>query len=252
MPAAPDASRLLLLPGLMCDAAVWSAQVDALSPGLASCTVADYGDADRIGEMAVRALAQAPQGPLSIAGHSMGGRVALEIWRQAPGRVARLALLDTGFRPLAAGEAGERERAGRQQLLDLARREGVRAMARQWVQGMVHPSRLGTALEEQILAMFERRTPERFAAQIRALLDRPDAGAVLPTVRCPTLVLCGREDAWAPVAQHEALQQGIDGAVLAVIDECGHMSPMEQPRAVSAALRTWLQRGADGSETAHR
>lgn len=248
MPSGADAApaRLLLLPGLMCDAAIWASQVATLGPCVASCTVADYGDADRIDDMARRALAQAPDGPLSVAGHSMGGRVALEIARLAPDRLARLALLDTGFRPLAAGEAGERERAGRQQLLDLARREGVRAMAERWVQGMVHPARLGSELVSRIVEMFGRRSADDFERQIQALLARPDAGPVLPTLRCPTLVLCGREDSWAPVAQHQALQQGIPGSVLAVIDDCGHMSPMEQPLAVSDALASWLN-GVSGA-----
>jgi len=187
-------------------------------------------------------LAEAPTERFSVAGHSMGGRVALELMRLAPLRVERLALLDTGTHPLPAGEAGARERAGRMALLELARTQGMRAMGRQWARGMVHPSRLDTPLFESILDMIERSNPDQFAAQINALLTRPDAASLLPTIQCPTLVLCGREDAWSPPAQHEAMQAAIPNASLNIIEHCGHMCTMEQPQALNDALAAWMRR----------
>ena len=191
--------------------------------------------------MAERVLAEAPP-TFALAGHSMGGRVAMEIVRRAPMRVERLALLDTGWRPLAAGTAGEDERAGRYALLAVARSDGLRAMGRAWVRRMVHPQRLEDAtLIDAILDMIERQTCDRFEAQIEALLARPDAGPLLRSIDCPTLVLCGREDRWSPAAQHEEIAAMIPAATLEIIDDCGHMAPMEAPDQVAAALLRWLR-----------
>jgi pimeloyl-ACP methyl ester carboxylesterase len=171
----------------------------------------------------------------------MGGRVALEVLRQAPERVERLALLDTGFQGLAEGEAGEKERAGRYQLLELAHSQGMRAMGQQWARGMVHPEHLDTPVFEAILQMLCRSTPEMFESQIQALLTRPDATSLLPKIHCPTLLLCGRDDLWSPLARHEVMQRAIPGSTLKVIEISGHMTTLEQPQAVSSALAPWLQ-----------
>lgn len=231
---------LLLVPGLLCDDAAWAAQVADLAD-IAAVRVANNGDSDSLGALAETIIAHAPP-RFAVAGHSMGGRIALEVARRVPERLIGLALLDTGYEPLAQGPAGEREEAGRYALLAKARSEGMRAMARTWVQGMVYVPRLNeAALIEPILDMFQRRSPDLFAMQIKALLDRPDAGPVLPTLMCPTLVLCGREDAWAPPARHAAMAKMIRHSTLEIIPDCGHMSLMERPQAVSAALRGWLQ-----------
>jgi pimeloyl-ACP methyl ester carboxylesterase len=232
-------SVLMLLPGLMCDAAVWAPQAASLQTK-AQCVVPAYGLRDSLTAMAQQVLTEAPADRFSLAGHSMGGRVALEVLRLAPQRVARIALLDTGTQPLAAGEPGGKERAGRMALLASAHTQGMRAMGRQWARGMVHPSQLDTPLFESILDMLERSSPEQFAAQINALLKRPDATALLPTLTCPTLVLCGREDTWSTPAQHEAMRDAIPNASLSIIEHCGHMCTLEQPQAVSEALAAWL------------
>ena len=135
-------SEIMLLPGLMCDEAVWRDQVEALAP--INCRIPDYGRADSLAAMADIVLADAPA-RFVLAGHSMGGRVALEVCRKAPERVSHLILLDTGFRAKAEGEAGDKEETGRFALLEKARKDGMRAMGQQWVQGMVHPDRLADA-----------------------------------------------------------------------------------------------------------
>ncbi|RYF75386.1 MAG: alpha/beta hydrolase, partial [Comamonadaceae bacterium] len=208
----------------------------------ARCVVADYGSAHTIEAMARIALDQAGSDSFAVAGHSMGGRVALEIARIAPERLQRIALMDTGLDPIAAGAAGEREIQGRMALLDTARRDGMRAMGEVWARGMVHPDRLDTPLFAEILAMIERKTPDIFAAQLQALIHRPDARDVLTGLRLPTLVLCGRQDAWSPLQRHEDMHAQLPGSTLAVIEDSGHMSTMEQPDAVTQALRLWLAR----------
>jgi pimeloyl-ACP methyl ester carboxylesterase len=233
-------TSLILVPGLLCDEIVWEHQAEALAP-LADVHIATNGARDSLVAMAEAIIAQAAP-RFAIAGHSMGGRVALEVIRRVPERVIALALLDTGHQPLATGEAGEREVAGRLALVEKSRRQGMRAMGWEWMQGMVYPSRLSDAvLVNAILDMIDRKTPELYAAQTRALIDRPDTTALLPRIRCPTLVLCGREDVWSPPRRHEEISSLIPGSSLTVVAYCGHMSTMERPAAVSEALRIWLE-----------
>lgn len=230
---------LILIPGLLCDAAVWAPQAEALAD-LAQIMVSDPGQVDSLGGMAEAILAIAPP-RFALAGHSMGGRVALEVVRRAPERVAALALLDTGASPIAPGAAGEKETAGRWRLAAIAREHGMRAMAEDWLKIMLYPPHAADrALVETIHAMFERRTPETYEAQIRALLARPDARPLLPQISCPTLVLCGREDLWAAPPQHQEMAASIPRSRLVVVPGCGHMSTLEQPAAVVAAMRAWL------------
>ncbi|HVW70716.1 MAG TPA: alpha/beta hydrolase [Steroidobacteraceae bacterium] len=238
-------TTLVLVPGLLCDEAVWAHQSAALS-SLADVHIATNGARDSLAAMAEAIIAQAPP-RFALAGHSMGGRVALEVIRRVPERVSALALLDTGYQPLAPGEAGESEVTGRLALVEKSRRQGMRAMGWEWMQGMVYPSRLSDAvLVNAILDMIERKTPDLYAAQTKALIGRPDATPLLAKIRCPTLVLCGREDAWSPPRRHEQMRDLIPGSALTVVEYCGHMSTMEQPAAVSEALRAWLEPVAGG------
>lgn len=230
---------LVLIPGLLCDGTVWPSQRAALED-IADIRIADHGLQDSLEGMA-RAILEGAPARFAIAGHSMGGRVAFEVYRLAPERISGVALMDTGSHPLPPGEAGEREVAGRLALLETARRDGMRAMAREWVQGMVHPRRLGDApLIEAILTMFEAKSPQIYEAQTRALINRPDATPVMPTIRCPTLVLCGHEDSWSPVQRHLEMAAAIPGSTFVDVPDCGHMCTMERPDAVSAAMRTWF------------
>jgi pimeloyl-ACP methyl ester carboxylesterase len=231
---------LLLLPGLLCDITVWRDQISGLG-SRAECHVPDYGSLGSLTAMAQQVLVSAPAGSFALAGHSMGGRVALEVVRLAPDRVERIALLDTGYQPLPAGAAGEQEKTGRMALLEQARVAGMRVMGQVWARGMVHAARLGTPVFKDILDMIERRTPAIFEAQIGALLNRPDATSVLKKLAVPTLVACGREDQWSPLARHQQMAALIPGARLAVIEDSGHMTTMEQPEAVTHLLSRWLE-----------
>ncbi len=220
---------------MLCDSWIWSHQSAELGKlrEFAEIVIPDFRFVRSIPAMAQIVLDRAPE-HFSVAGHSMGGRVALEVIRMAGARVERLALLDTGIHPPKAGEE-----AGRNALVDLARREGMDALAGPWLQPMLHPDHLD--LIAPLMTMVKRSTPDTFENQQRALLDRPDARTVLPSIHCPTLVLCGRQDAWSPVSRHEEIAALIPGSKLVVIEECGHMSPVEQPEAVTNALREWAR-----------
>jgi pimeloyl-ACP methyl ester carboxylesterase len=226
--------QVILCPGLLCDASIWAAQVEALRP-FADVAVADFSRLDSLEDMARSALALR-KGKLVVIGHSMGARAAFEMVRLAPERIERLALLDTGTHPRREGEE-----ATRQVLVDLAYREGMATLAEKWLPPMVDEARSGDpALLEPLRAMVMRATPEQHERQIRALLGRPDARPLLSTISCPTLVMVGRQDRWSPLAQHEEIAALIPGAELVVIENSGHMSPVEQPEAVSQALLRWL------------
>jgi pimeloyl-ACP methyl ester carboxylesterase len=225
---------LFLLPGLLCDGTVWAAQVERLAR-THDVRVADFRAFDHITAMAESVLAGAPPA-FSVAGHSMGARVALEIVRMAPGRVERLALLDTGTHARRPGEAEKR-----QILVDLAQASGMSALADEWLPPMVHHRQPADgAIMTALRTMVERMTPEIFERQVRALLHRPDAEAGLAAIRCPVLVGVGAEDAWSPPSQHEAMAVHIPQATLTVFPDSGHMAPIEAPDAVTAALARWL------------
>ena len=237
--AAITPPTLMLLPGLLCDEAVWAQQCEALRD--VQCVIPAWGALASITAMAQRVLAEAPAECFALAGHSMGGRVALEVMRLAPERVERLALLDTGIDPIAPGPAGAAERDRRMALLALARQRGMRETGRQWARGMVHPARVETPLFGEILDMVGRKSPAIFEAQIQALLTRPDAATVLDGVRCPTLIMCGRQDTWSPLARHEVMHTRLPGSRLVVVEEAGHMTTMEQPEAVTQAMAEWME-----------
>ena len=235
------APTLILVPGLMCNETSWDPILPALS-AQATCQVVSHGEADSLTQMAQQILDNAPA-QFDLAGHSMGGRVALEVVRMAPERVRRLALLGTGYRAKEADAAGQKEVQGRQALLDVAQSQGVRAMAQVWVQNMVAPSRLAdAAFIEAIVQMFERKSVAIFQRQIKALLTRPDATEVLRQVRVPTLVMAGEFDAWASPQQHQAIADLIPATpAMHMVVGSGHMMMMEKPDAVAALFLDWLR-----------
>jgi pimeloyl-ACP methyl ester carboxylesterase len=232
----PIPAPLLLLPGLLCDERIWAPQLSALADHR-SIAVPGYPGARTLRAMAEQSLALAPP-VFSLAGHSMGARVALEILAIAPERVERLALLDTGVHPPTPAEADKRRA-----LIELARRDGIDAMIDLWLPPMVRPDRRADdAFMAPLRAMAAAGGVERYEDQVAALLGRPDPRPLLPKIDCPVLVGAGREDEWSPLEQNRAIASAIPGADFVIFDHCGHMATVEAPDAVSAALRRWLER----------
>ena len=225
---------LLLLSGLLSDETVW-ADVAARLSAAAQVRIITFPQYASLAAMAQHALRGAPR-RFAVAGHSMGGRVALELWRLAPARIAGLALLNTGASPCGAAEPESRGR-----LVRLARERGMAALAADWLPPMLAaPPARRPQVVARLVAMIERQTAESFAAQQQALLERPDAEMLLPTIRVPTVLLSASEDAWSPPSQHETMRRAIAHSTLIVVADAGHMAPIEQPDAVAEALREWL------------
>lgn len=232
---------LAFLCGLLSDARVWEPVAERLPKGLPARIFAFPGH-DSLATMAAAVLRET-EGPLVLIGHSMGGRVALEAVRQAPARIAGLVLANTGVHPPAPGE-----REGRQRLIDIARSQGMAALAEAWLPPMMGaaPDRI-EALMPSLREMVAGYTLQAYLGQIEALLGRADAGPVLAGYAGPVLLTSADHDRWSPPVQHEAMHDLAPHATLSIVSGAGHMMPMEAPEAVAAAIADWL-RGAGLAE----
>jgi len=224
---------LYFLPGLLEDADGFEKQIEHFR-AQRTCAVADLTRSETMPGLAKDALAAAPEGRFVLIGHSMGGYVALEVMRQAPERVERLALLNTHARPDSAESTENRRR-----LMALAEKD-FPAVIEALLPKLVRPEHLGHR-SGKITEMALGVGKEAFLRQERAIIGRIDSRPHLGAIRCPTLVVAGREDQIMPVEWLEELARGIPGARLEVIEECGHMASMEQPGKVTDVLAGWLQ-----------
>jgi pimeloyl-ACP methyl ester carboxylesterase len=226
---------IVLVPGLFATPAFYEAQLPELWR-FGPVTVADHTRDDSMAGIARRILAAAPP-RFALCGHSMGGYVAFEILRQAPQRVARLALLDTAARA-DAPEQSERRRSQ----IAIAAARGMKAIAELQYPALVHPSRhADTALRLRVERMAQDTGAEAFVRQQTAIMDRPDSRPTLAAARGPALVLVGEQDGVTPPDRAQEMADGIAGARLVRLPDCGHMCAMEQPEAVTRALVAWLE-----------
>jgi pimeloyl-ACP methyl ester carboxylesterase len=226
---------LVLLPGLICDAALWTHQSKALE-GLFEIVIPGVSSDDDIARMATTILSRLPE-RFSLAGLSMGGYLALEMLRQVTGRIERLALLNTSARADTAIQS--RRRRG---LVALSGRGEFKGVTPRLLPRLIHASRLEEpVLVETISSMAKRIGQSGFVNQQSAILGRRDSLDLLTSIRCPTLVLCGREDQMTPLALSEEIASLVPGAVLVVIDNCGHLSALERSQETTHALRAWSQ-----------
>jgi len=226
---------LVLVPGLLCDAQLWRAQVEHLAD-VAETWVADHTRSDTMAGVARDVLADAPFKEFALAGLSMGGYISLEIMRQAPRRVKRLALLDTAARADTPEQTKRRH-----DFIELAQRGKFLGITDTLMPLLVHPSRLADKpLTDAIRLMAKNVGKDGFIRQQQAIMSRTDSRPLLATINCPALVLCGRQDQLTPLDRHEEMAAGIEGARLEIIEDCGHVSTMEKPGEVNRALRQWL------------
>ena len=230
-----DSLPIVLIPGLNCSARLYGEQIPILWR-YGPVMVADHRRDASIAAIASRILAAAPPS-FALVGLSMGGYIAFEIMRQAPERVAKLALLDTGARPETA-EQTER----RQVPMTTARAGNLRDVADESFVFFVHPDRHGdVALRDVVRAMAEETGVEAFLRQEQAIMARADSRPGLSAIRCPTLVLVGEQDRGTPPELAQEIAGAIASARLVVVPACGHLSTLERPQAVTKALIEWMQ-----------
>jgi pimeloyl-ACP methyl ester carboxylesterase len=227
--------QLILIPGRLNDDGLWRHQVDALKD-VCRPVVADVTRGRSFAELAASVLTMA-EDQFALAGFSFGGIVAMDMVRQAPERIRRLALLDTTMMPDT-----EESLAARRKTADMAERATrFHGFSDQLAGAYLAPqNRENMELVAEIRAMTERLGADVFARQTR--LPRPDNREVLAALACPVLVACGQEDVLTTPESHREMASLIPGANLVMIPDAGHMTPLEQPEAVTTALRNWLSR----------
>lgn len=228
-------SALVMLPGLLLDRRLFAPQIAALGQAV-EVSAPELWHFDQIGAAAAAVLEQAPA-TFALAGLSLGGYVAFEIMRQAPQRVTRLALLNT-----RAGPDDDQTRAGRERQMSEAAGGEFEKVIEELHPHWLLPERVADhGLREQLREMARAVGPDGFAREQKIIMSRPDSRAGLPAIRCPTLVLCGRQDQVTPPERHDEVAALIPDATLVVVPHCGHLSPIEQPDAVTAQLKAWLR-----------
>jgi pimeloyl-ACP methyl ester carboxylesterase len=221
---------LVLVPGMLGDATLWDDVAPRLDVPLRFARI-DLDDS--VAEMAASVLAGAPA-RFALAGHSLGGIVALEVLRRAPRRVTRAALLNASARPASEQQLGAWA-ALRARALD----GDFAALAHDFALSNLPTAHHGLA--GRVAAMARRVGPRALLRQLAAQATRPDSRPSLSAIRAPTLVLSGSADAVCPPALQHELADGVPGAQRVPIDGAGHMAPLEDPPAVAAALAEWLQ-----------
>lgn len=225
---------LLFLPGLLCDAALWAHQTKHLDD-ISDPRVMDLSHHDSIALMARSILETAPP-RFALAGLSMGGYVAQEIMRQDPSRVIKLALINTSARADTT-ENLERRRG----LIALAKTGKFKGVTPKLLPYLIHESRLQDPdVADVILKMAERMGREAFSRQQTAIMGRIDGRESLKAINIPTLVISGRQDKTTPPEVATEIASLIPNAHLSIIEDCGHLSPLERPQAVTALLAQWL------------
>ena len=225
---------LVLLPGLLNTGRVFEHQIEALSD-IADCVVPELWHHETIGAMADATLAAAPP-TFALVGFSMGGYVAFEILRRAAERVERLALMDTQATPDSA-ESTKRRRA----LLDQTKIGRFHGVQRTLLPQLVHRRHINDdAITQPIFDMAQEIGADGFVREQRAIIDRADSRHMLVEIDIPTVVIVGRQDQVTPLPRSEEMAADIANSRLVVLEECGHMSPLEKPAEVTAALRRWL------------
>lgn len=225
---------LVLIPGLMCTGDLYAGQVERFLRGR-QVMIADHRAHASMAGIARDILVRAPP-VFALAGLSMGGYIAFEVLRQARERVARLALLDSNARADRPAQIRLRQIG-----IGMAQAIGVRAAQAYMLPQLVHRDRLqDRRLKARILKMADGTGLAAFERQQLAIMGRPDNRPFLHEIKCPTLIIVGEQDRLTPIKVAQEMADGIPGAQLKVIAHCGHLSSMERPDAVNAALADWL------------
>lgn len=238
------ATPIVFLPGLLCNRTVFGPQTESLSPNYPTL-VTELTHHDSVAALARQVLAEAPD-RFTLVALSMGGYVAFEVLRQDADRVETLVLFDTSAR--ADDDATRRRRRG---LIALSRQGRFKGVTQRLLPLLVHPDRLGDVeLTDTIMKMAAEIGRDAYLRQQTAILNRPDSRPLLPSITCPTLVVCGREDALTPLERSREIAEAVPGGTLEIIEKAGHLPTLERPHAVNRILMRWLDAPGEGRKRA--
>lgn len=228
---------LIMIPGTLCNGILFNAQLADLQD-LADCRIGNHSSSDDLKEVAANIIAEI-KGDFSIMGLSYGGIIAFEILRQAPQRVKKLILLNTNHK-----KPSETTRSAQQRFLGMSVLGEFRAITTDFLKdAMLHPKHAAQPKMRQVILKMALDTgKENFFRQIKAQLGRPDSTQDLPQIKCPTLIMTGRQDKVCTPILHQEMAELIPNATLEIIEECGHLSTMEQPEKINNIIRNWWTR----------
>jgi len=227
---------LVLIPGTLCDVSLFDHQLANLSD-LVHCQAVDCGRCDDLSDMAALILSEIV-GNFSLLGFSYGGIVAFEMLRQAPQRITKLILLNTNHKALSEATV-----ASQKKYLTMVEAGDFRKITTDFTkESMLHPTHAKRLeIREKVLRMALSVGEAGFVRQVKAQLNRPDSTGDLPKINCPTSIITGREDRICPPSLHQEMAELIPNAQLAIIEECGHLSTLEQPEIVNETIRKWWE-----------
>ncbi len=228
-------NKIFFLSGLLCDSTVWQKQIEYFTPDY-NVETFEFSHFSNIQDMAKKVISDLNE-PTIIVGHSMGARVALEVFRLAPQLVSKIALIDFGIHSIKPGEAEKRF-----ELIKAVRVYGMQYLIPHWLEPMVYSPNISqmdifSPMEKMVLG----QSIESFEAQINALLTRPDVVDVFKSIHIPLYLGVGRQDQWSTLVQHEAMLELNPNAQLNIYENCGHMSPLEATEQINISLEKWIK-----------
>ena len=225
---------LLMIPGTLCDASLFKYQITGLQ-AIANCKVVSNSSSDDLQEVAAHILSET-LGNFSVMGLSYGGIIAFELWRQAPERINKLILMDTNHK-----KPSEKTRMTQQRFIGMSYLGEFREITTHFLKDtLLHPDHAKELeMRETVLNMALNVGRDAFFNQVKAQLARPDSSKDLPNIKCPTLIIVGRQDLVCPIELHEEMATLIPNSTLKIIDNCGHLSTLEQPDVVNEIIKKW-------------
>jgi len=229
--------KLIMIPGTLCDASLFAEQQKGLS-SIADCYVASNTSSASLKKVAKNIL-NTYSGDLTIMGLSYGGIIAFELLRQAPDRIKKVILLNTNYK-----KPSEQTKINQQRFIGMAYLGEFKEITSTiLIDAMLHPiNAKKQALRATVLNMAINVGVDGFYNQVKAQLGRPDSTSDLKKIQCPTLIITGREDIICPLKLHEEMAEAIPNSTLNIIEECGHLSTLEQPQLVNNVIINWWKK----------